>query len=50
MDGRTAGTNRYGTERGTDFWYGILFGTVPGTEYGTDNLDRYGISNGFQKY
>ena len=35
MDGRTAGTNRYGTERGTDFWYEILFGTVRGTDFGT---------------
>ena len=28
MDGRTVGTDWYGTVRGTDFWYEILFGTV----------------------
>ena len=36
MDGRTVGTDWYGTVRGTDFWYEILFGTVRGTEFGPE--------------
>ena len=35
MDGRTIGTNWYGTVRGMNFWYEILFGTVHGTKFGT---------------
>ena len=31
MDGRTVGTNWYGTERGTDLWYEILYDTVRGS-------------------
>ena len=27
MDDRSVGTNWYGTVRGTNFWYDILFGT-----------------------
>ena len=43
MDGRTVGTDWYGTVRGTDFWYEILFGTVRGTEFGPEFLlVRYG--------
>ena len=38
MDARTVGTNWYGTVRGTDFWYEILFGTVRGTEFGPEFL------------
>ena len=38
MDGRTVGTNWYGTVRGTNFWYEILFGTVRGTEFGPEFL------------
>ena len=38
MDGRTVGTDWYGTVRGTDFWYEILFGTVRGTEFGPEFL------------
>ena len=38
----TVGTNWYGTVRGTDFWYAILFGTVRGSDYGTRfELVRY---------
>ena len=33
MDGRTIGTNWYGTVRGMNFWYEILFGTVNVTWY-----------------
>ena len=36
MDGSTVGTNWYGTVRGTDFRYEILFGTVRSTDFGTD--------------
>ena len=40
MDGRTVGTEWYGTVRGTDFWYEIFIGTVRGTvlgpEFGTE--------------
>ena len=35
MNGRTVGTDWYGTVRGTDCWYEILFGTVRGTDFGT---------------
>ena len=38
MDGRTVGTDWYGTVHGTDFWYEILFGTVRGTEFGPEFL------------
>ena len=37
MDGRRVGTDCYGTVRGTDFWYEILFGTVRGTATATIN-------------
>ena len=44
MDGRTVGTNLYGTVRGTDFWYEISFGSVRGTNFGTKFLlVRYGV-------
>jgi len=36
MDGRTVGTDWYGTVRDTDFWYEILFGTVRGTDFGPE--------------
>ena len=43
MDGRTNGTDWYGTVRGTDFWYEILFGSVRGTDFGTVFLVRYAV-------
>ena len=50
MDGRTVGTNRYGTERGTDFWYEILFGTVRGTDFGPEFvMVRYVVRNSVRK-
>ena len=56
MDGRSAGTNRYGSVRGTDFclygtWYGfryrVLFGTVRVTDFGTD-FCWYGTWSGIE--
>ena len=45
MNGRTIGTYWYGTVRGTDFGYEILFGTVRGTDFGQDFLlVRYVVS------
>ena len=35
LNGRTVGTNWYGTVRGTDFWYEILFGLVRGMNFST---------------
>ena len=35
MDDRSVGTNWYGTVRGTNFWYDILFGSVRDTELDT---------------
>ena len=46
MDGRTVGTNWYGTVRGTDFRSEILFGTVRGTDL-VRNFIWYGTWYGF---
>ena len=46
MDGRTVGTDWYGTIRGTDFWSEIL-GRWSGTGY--ENLLRYGFWYRFKK-
>ena len=35
MNGRTVGTDWYGTGRGTNFWYEILFGTARGIDFRT---------------